>query len=56
MYEVKHIALKNGNRDLTKISIDKLKEYVTQYSDVYKYERAEGLGVSKSSMQKSIKD
>nr|WP_155371791.1 hypothetical protein [Orientia tsutsugamushi] len=41
-----HIALKNRNIALRKISIDKLKEYVLQYSDAYQYERAEWPEVS----------
>ncbi|WP_081257863.1 IS630 transposase-related protein [Orientia tsutsugamushi] len=38
-----------------KISIDKLTEDVSQYSDVYKHERAKRLGVSKSGIKKAIK-
>ncbi|WP_162563007.1 IS630 transposase-related protein [Orientia tsutsugamushi] len=44
------MPLKNRNRAPTKISIDKLKEDVIQYSDAYKCKRAERLGVSKSSI------
>jgi transposase len=49
------LPLKNRNRAPTKISIDKLKEDVSQYSDAYQYERAERLGVSKSGIQKALK-
>ncbi|WP_109490254.1 IS630 transposase-related protein [Orientia tsutsugamushi] len=38
-----------------KISIEKLKEDVSQHSEAYQYERAERLGVSKSSIQKALK-
>ncbi|BAG39961.1 transposase [Orientia tsutsugamushi str. Ikeda] len=49
------LPLKNRNRAPTKISIDKLKEDVLQYSDAYQYESAERLGVSKSGIQKALK-
>ncbi len=50
---LKHIALKNRNRALTKIFIDKLKEDVRQDSNAYQYERAERLWVSKLGIQKA---
>ncbi|SPR09913.1 transposase [Orientia tsutsugamushi str. Gilliam] len=37
----------------TKISIDKLKEDMSQYGDAYQYGIAERLGVSKSGIQKN---
>ena len=49
------LALKNRKIPPTKISIDKLKEDVSQYSDAYQYERAQRLGVSKSGIQKALR-
>ncbi|KJV53190.1 hypothetical protein [Orientia tsutsugamushi] len=48
MHRVKNITVKKyRNRAPIKVSIDKLKEDVSQYSAAYQYERAERLGVSK---------
>ncbi|MBN8523109.1 MAG: transposase [Rickettsiales bacterium] len=46
---------KHRDKKAIKIDRDKLVQDVKEYSDAYQYERAERLGVSRSGIQKALK-